>query len=243
LLSSAFIWAADLFRAGPLTRVGLEALIDLAGRMKAEAGGVIWRAGGADGGSQKTLRTLAQASDVGVACRPPIEVLGAVEMTADRHGGSITVTGGPLAAVARRVIEMAVTLREVPHIAREGSIGVGPNQLVLTIDLAEGVALMLTAKIPGAPMRLRSVKLEELDELDFGEPPAEPSERRILDALHGDPTPFMRREELERQWWIAEPLLEAWRSSDELPVANLAGSRGPSTTDALLAPRDAWRPI
>jgi glucose-6-phosphate 1-dehydrogenase len=53
----------------------------------------------------------------------------------------------------------------------------------------------------------------------------------------------MRREELERQWWIAEPLLEAWRSSDELPVAHLAGSRGPSTTDALLAPRDAWRPI
>jgi ornithine carbamoyltransferase len=42
--------------------------------------------------------------DVRVACpparRPPIEMVGAAEIIADRHGGSITVTDDPLAAVA-----------------------------------------------------------------------------------------------------------------------------------------------
>jgi len=147
--------------------------------------------------------------------------------------------------LARTVTEIAVTLQDVPHMAfaREGSVGVRPNQLVLTIDPTEGVALVLAAKIPGALMRLRSVKLEMLHELTYGEPPPEPYERLILDALHGDHTLFTRRDEVEQQWRVVEPLLTAWESSDEPPVPYPAGSQGPPSTDALLAPGHAWRLI
>ena len=53
--------------------------------------------------------------------------------------------------LARKITEIAVTLRPVPHLAfeQEGSLGVRPNQLVMTIQPNEGVSLSLGAKIPG----------------------------------------------------------------------------------------------
>ena len=57
--------------------------------------------------------------------------------------------------LARKVTEIAVTLQPVPHLAfkQEGSVGVQPNQLVLTLQPNEGVSLSLGAKIPGTRMR------------------------------------------------------------------------------------------
>src|SRR5436305_5862350 len=56
--------------------------------------------------------------------------------------------------LARKVTEIAVTLKPVPHLAfkQEGSVGVKPNQLVLTLQPNEGVSLSLGAKIPGSRM-------------------------------------------------------------------------------------------
>ena len=44
-----------------------------------------------------------------------------------------------------------ITLKPVPHLAfsQDGSLGVKPNQLVLTLQPNEGVSLQLGAKIPG----------------------------------------------------------------------------------------------
>jgi glucose-6-phosphate 1-dehydrogenase len=41
-----------------------------------------------------------------------------------------------------------------------GSVGVVPNQLVLTMQPDEGVSLRLGAKIPGTRMRIRPVNKE-----------------------------------------------------------------------------------
>ena len=59
--------------------------------------------------------------------------------------------------LARKVTEIAVTLKPVPHLAFEqaGSVGVQPNQIVLTMQPNEGVSLSLGAKIPGTRMRIR----------------------------------------------------------------------------------------
>ena len=45
--------------------------------------------------------------------------------------------------LARRKTEITVTLKPVPHLgfAQDGSLGVRPNQLVLTIQPDEGIAL------------------------------------------------------------------------------------------------------
>ena len=80
-----------------------------------------------------------------------------------RRSGSRWTTGaGPGVPIylrtgkrlARKVTEIAVTLKPVPHLAfsQEGSLGVQPNQLVLTMQPNEGVSLSLVAKIPGTRM-------------------------------------------------------------------------------------------
>ena len=55
--------------------------------------------------------------------------------------------------LARKITEIAVTLKPVPHLAfkQEGSVGVQPNQLILTMQPNEGVSISLGAKIPGTP--------------------------------------------------------------------------------------------
>jgi glucose-6-phosphate 1-dehydrogenase len=127
--------------------------------------------------------------------------------------------------------------------AEEGSVGVRPNVLILTIDPAEGLALVLAAKIPGARMRLRPVKLEMPYELAFGTQPPEPYERLVLDALRGDATLFTRSDEVEAQWRIVDPILEAWQASDAPPAPYPAGSPGPAEAEAVLLPGHAWRSI
>ena len=66
--------------------------------------------------------------------------------------------------LARKITEIAVTLKPVPHLAfsQAGSLGVQPNQLVLTLQPNEGVSLRLGAKIPGTRMSIRPVNMEFL---------------------------------------------------------------------------------
>ena len=66
--------------------------------------------------------------------------------------------------LARKVTEIAITLKPVPHLAfsQDGSLGVQPNQLVLTLQPNEGVSLQLGAKIPGTRMIIRTVNMEFL---------------------------------------------------------------------------------
>ena len=52
--------------------------------------------------------------------------------------------------LARKVTEIAVTLKPVPHLAfsQDGSLGVQPNQLVLTLQPNEGVSLRSARRSP-----------------------------------------------------------------------------------------------
>ena len=147
--------------------------------------------------------------------------------------------------LARKVTEIAVTLKPVPHLAfeAEGSIGVQPNQLVLTMQPNEGVSLSLGAKIPGTRMRIRPVNMEFLYGTAFLSQSPEAYERLIMDAMRGDATLFTRNDEVEAQWRIIDPIIEAWGNQD-IPVYTYpAGTGGPQEADGILAPGQRWRAI
>jgi glucose-6-phosphate 1-dehydrogenase len=147
--------------------------------------------------------------------------------------------------LARKVTEIAVTLKPVPHLAfeGEGSVGVQPNQLVLTMQPNEGVSLSLGAKIPGTRMRIRPVNMEFLYGTAFLSQSPEAYERLIMDAMRGEATLFTRDDEVEGQWRVIEPILEAWER-DEVPlVTYAAGAAGPEEANALLAAGHRWRAI
>jgi glucose-6-phosphate 1-dehydrogenase len=147
--------------------------------------------------------------------------------------------------LARKVTEIAVSLQPVPHLAfvAEGSIGVQPNQLVMTIQPNEGVSLSLGAKIPGTRMRIRPVNMEFLYGTAFLSQSPEAYERLILDAMRGDATLFTRDDEVEWQWRVIDPILERWlQDGDSLPTYP-AGSAGPAEADTLLDTGQRWRAI
>jgi glucose-6-phosphate 1-dehydrogenase len=147
--------------------------------------------------------------------------------------------------LARKVTEIAIILKPVPHLAFEsaGSVGVQPNQLVLTVQPNEGVSISLAAKIPGTRMRIRPVNMEFLYGTAFLSQSPEAYERLILDAMRGDATLFTRDDEVEAQWRIIDPILESWGKGDPPLAEYVAGTAGPAEADDLLAPGHRWRAI
>jgi len=148
--------------------------------------------------------------------------------------------------LARKVTEIAVTLKPVPHLgfAQNGSLGVKPNTLVLTVQPNEGVSLQLGAKIPGTRMSIRPVSMEFQYGTTFMSQSPEAYERLIMDAMRGDATLFTRDDEVEAQWRIIDPILEAWASGRQPVAEYAAGSQGPDEAhEILLAGCDAWRAI
>jgi glucose-6-phosphate 1-dehydrogenase len=147
--------------------------------------------------------------------------------------------------LSRRVTEIAVTLKPVPHLAFEqsGSLGVQPNQLILNVQPNEGVSLSLVAKIPGARMRVRPVNMEFAYGTSFMSQSPEAYERLILDTMRGDATLFARDDEVEAAWAIVDPILKAWENKPGPLPQYPAGSAGPPEADALLLDGAKWRQL
>ncbi|HLU70880.1 MAG TPA: glucose-6-phosphate dehydrogenase [Nonomuraea sp.] len=129
--------------------------------------------------------------------------------------------------------EIVVQFKDVPHSIFPGG---SPNRLVLRLQPEEGIELHIMAKEPGAgEVSLKPVPLS----LNFGKtfPARVPDayERLLSDVLAGNPTLFMRRDEVEAAWRWIDPILEAWRSSPDLPEPYPAGTTGPAGAHELLA--------
>jgi glucose-6-phosphate 1-dehydrogenase len=147
--------------------------------------------------------------------------------------------------LARKVTEIAITLKPVPHLAfsGEGSLGVKPNQLILAVQPNEGVSLSLVAKIPGTRMRIRPVQMEFLYGTSFLSESPEAYERLITDFMRGDATLFTRDDEVEAQWRICDPIVHAWASKPGPLPQYEAGTQGPAEADALMIDGQHWRAI
>jgi glucose-6-phosphate 1-dehydrogenase len=147
--------------------------------------------------------------------------------------------------LARKVTEIAVTLKPVPHLAfsADGSLGVQPNQLVMTVQPNEGVSLRLVAKIPGTRMKIRPVNMEFLYGTAFLSQSPEAYERLITDAMRGDAMLFTRNDEVEAQWLICDPIVKTWQQTPGPLPKYPAGSHGPAEADGLLREGQRWRTI
>jgi glucose-6-phosphate 1-dehydrogenase len=146
--------------------------------------------------------------------------------------------------LARKVTEIAVILKPVPHVAFQssGSVGIQANQIVFTLQPDEGVSVSIGAKIPGSRMRIRPVNMEFRYGTSFLSESPEAYERLILDAMRGDPLLFTRNDEIEALWAIVDPILEGWERDTTSPVPQYeSGSTGPAEADALLQADATWR--
>ena len=136
----------------------------------------------------------------------------------------------------QQVSEIAVTFKPVPHSIFDAAAGtLAQNRLVLRLQPDEGVKLWLTIKHPGpGGLRLRHVPLDMSFAEAFGVQQPDAYERLLLDVVRGNPTLFMRRDEVEAAWRWAGPILAAWADGGESPRPYSAGSWGPSASVALI---------
>ncbi|NJC71989.1 glucose-6-phosphate dehydrogenase [Planosporangium thailandense] len=132
--------------------------------------------------------------------------------------------------------EIVVVFKPVPHSIWPGlESAMTPNRLVIRLQPDEGIRLHMLAKQPGpGGVRLRPVSLglNFADQLPDRTPEA--YERLLMDVVRGNPTLFMRRDEVEAAWQWTEPILHAWHAGHARMHRYPAGSGGPDAARALI---------
>jgi glucose-6-phosphate 1-dehydrogenase len=139
----------------------------------------------------------------------------------------------------RRASEIVVVFKEPPHSMFPGAEGVTtPNRLHILVQPDEGMRLHLTAKEPGpGGYRLRPVSLDLSYAAAFDLRLPDAYERLLMDVIKGNPTLFMRRDEVEAAWTWTEPILRRWAATPDRPKRYPAGTTGPIAA-AMLLERD-----
>jgi len=134
--------------------------------------------------------------------------------------------------------EIYIQFRDVPYsiFASRGAT-TKPNKLIIGLQPEESIELRLMSKSPG--LDRQGVRLREIP-LDIGLANAFSESRRriayerlLLDLIEGDPTLFVRRDEVEAQWLWIDRIRAAWAEKGVVPRPYPAGNWGPSAAIAL----------
>jgi glucose-6-phosphate 1-dehydrogenase len=140
--------------------------------------------------------------------------------------------------LAERKTEIFIQLKCVPHsmFAKRGA-KTRANKLIISIQPEENIRLLVMAKTPGLDregIRLREVPLDVGLRDAFADTRRRIAyERLLLDLIEGDPTLFVRRDEVEAQWQWIDGVRAAWEEAGLTPKSYGAGSWGPSSAIAL----------
>ena len=137
-----------------------------------------------------------------------------------------------------RDTEIFIQFKDVPYsiFASRGAT-TRPNKLIIGLQPDETIQLMMMAKTPGLDrdgMRLREIPLDLGLTNAFSEYRRRIAyERLLLDLIEGDPTLFVRRDEVEAQWTWIDGIRSAWMEKAVAPRPYAAGTWGPSAAIAL----------
>ncbi len=136
----------------------------------------------------------------------------------------------------QKVSEIIVQYRAVPFSIFGRDAGeLSANKLVIRLQPKEGMRLTMMTKDPGpGGLHLRPTDLDISFEQAFGTRFPDAYERLLMDCVRGNPTLFMRRDEVETAWSWVEPIIEAWDDQREAPRLYPAGAWGPTAAIALI---------
>lgn len=135
-----------------------------------------------------------------------------------------------------KVTEIVIQYKSLPHniFGEDANI---PNKLVIRLQPNEGIELSMVSKKQSLKERM-SLQSHLLD-LDFREgseldriPDA--YERLFLDAISGDQSLFVGRDEIEESWRWVDQLIEACKEQKVPALPYQAGSWGPAKAEVLI---------
>ncbi len=135
--------------------------------------------------------------------------------------------------------EIVINFKQLPHnIFKDSFQDLPANKLIIHLQQQEGVEVQMLNKVPSIDgnIKLQKTKLD----LSFSDSNKEKPlfggyERLMLEAMRGNPTLFLSREEIEQAWTWIDSIQDAWKHQNESPKPYPAGSWGPVASVALLA--------
>lgn len=134
--------------------------------------------------------------------------------------------------------EVRIQFRRTPHVLFAAQCGqkLDANALTLRLQPNEGISLRFNGKVPGTSLAVRPVRMHFSYDSEFGAYTPEAYERLLLEAMTGDATLFIRRDEVETAWQIVDSIRKGWEGK---ALTNrdfyAAGTWGPIAADDLLA--------
>ncbi len=135
--------------------------------------------------------------------------------------------------------EIVINFKQIPHnIFTESFKNLPANKLIIHLQPNEGIEIQMLNKIPGIDenIKLQKTKLD----LSFSETFKNSRlfggyEKLVLEAMRGNPTLFISREEIEQAWSWIDSIQDAWKATHEEAQDYPAGSWGPIASDEMLA--------
>ena len=159
-----------------------------------------------------------------------VETFSAIKLSVDNSrwdGVPVLLRTGK--ALATKTTEIVVVFKDRTNRDLED------NRLVIRIQPNEGISLHLLAKKPGFNGDLQPVNMDFSYSNSFdGHQPAA-YQRVLVDAMRGDRSLFASSDEVLSSWRILQPIIDAWKASDEAPMPYAKGSWGPDAADDLAA--------
>ena len=147
----------------------------------------------------------------------------------------------------RRCTEIYIQFRAVPYsIFANSGVRVEPNALIIRLQPEERIQMTLMHKTPGLDrhgLRLSQVALDLDVDGQFADHRQRLSyERLYLDALEGNGTLFVRRDETEAAWQWIDAIFDGWNHAGSSPKSYPAGTWGPSSAVAMIERHGhSWR--
>ena len=133
---------------------------------------------------------------------------------------------------------ISVAFRPAPNYSfpKEATETWRPNRITFSIQPDMDIRLRFQAKRPGTELSLNPVNMVFNYKQAYEEGEPEAYETLLLNAMEGDPTLFMRSDQVEASWEVIMPILEAWESRPPVDFPNYSpGSWGPEDMEALIA--------
>jgi len=139
--------------------------------------------------------------------------------------------------LSRRYSEIVIEYKRLPFSLFANDANELTNKLVIHLQPEESISLHTLNKKPGltSKLSLQPVELHLTDESRGKADRYDAYERLLLDAINGDQTLFMRRDEVETAWRWIDTIIEAWEQNST-PIKDYnAGTMGPNAATALAA--------
>jgi glucose-6-phosphate 1-dehydrogenase len=139
--------------------------------------------------------------------------------------------------LSRRYSEIVIEYKKQPFSLFANDANELTNKLVIHLQPEESISLHTLNKKPGLTktLRLQPVELHLTDDTRNRGDKYDAYERLLLDAINGDQTLFMRRDEVETAWRWIDSIIQAWDETGVPLKSYNSGTMGPNAATALIA--------